>query len=116
MISLRFDSEQLLCKYHPGIILTWTRGRGSRAWLRPRSAVDREAALEVLKDSPFAKVVIGGASHVRMSLGQPEWESHRLLQELADDGFVDYVATSTELPDGARQVISVATRLLLPMR
>ena len=98
---------------HPvyaGIILTWTDGQGSNAWLRPRSEVDREDSLTTLRKSPFAAVVLDGAPSVRMHRGTPEWDEQPLLSRLGEAGFTDYLATVTELPDGARQVVSIATR------
>lgn len=98
---------------HPlyfGIILTWVRGKGSTAWLRPIRANQEEEARRLLAKSPFGPLVAGDCSAVRHRVGEESWSALSALRPLEEDGFVDYLATVTELPDGARQVISIATR------
>lgn len=95
---------------HAGIILTWTDGSGSKAWLRPREQFSLPNTIEVLRKSPFAAVALDGVPAVRMRKSTPKWNAFPLLQQLEQDGFVDYVVTATDLPDGARQVVSLATR------
>ena len=110
---LQLPLSMLFGLKHPiyaGIILTWTDGQGSNAWLRPRSSFSRENSLATLRKSPFASVALDGESVVRMRRSERAWDESPLLQKLGGQGFVDYIATATELPDGARQVISIATR------
>ncbi|MDG1482883.1 MAG: adenylate/guanylate cyclase domain-containing protein [Myxococcota bacterium] len=98
---------------HPlyvGIVLTWTHEDGSTAWLRPRTGQGSADSLKVLRGSPFAPVVLDEVDHVHIRLADPEWGAHKLLRKLGDIGYVDYIATAMPLPDGARQVISIATR------
>jgi hypothetical protein len=98
---------------HPlyfGIILTWVEGAGSTAWLRPLREGQEEHARNVLASSPYGPLIDGGIRLVRHRVGTPEWSAFPKLRSLEEDGFVDYIATITELPDGARQVISIATR------
>ena len=98
---------------HPlyfGIILTWVRGKGSTAWLRPIRANQEEEARRLLAKSPFGPLVAGDCTAVRHRVGEESWSALSALRPLEEDGFVDYLATVTELPDGARQVISIATR------
>ena len=98
---------------HPlyfGVILTWVRGQGSRAWLRPHQPGQQDQALKLLVQSPFGPLLSRDCSHVRYRVGTDEWNAVPRLRGLADDGFVEYFATTTVLPDGARQVVSIATR------
>lgn len=99
---------------HPlylGIILTWVRGKGSTAWLRPIRKNQEAEARRLLAKSPFGPLVAGDCTEVRHRVGEPGWCALPALRPLEDDGFVDYLATVAELPDGARQVISIATRM-----
>lgn len=98
---------------HPryfGIVLTWVRGGGGHAWLRPLQEGQEHAARRVLRQSPFAPLVFDEQTIVRHRAGAPGWDEHEQLSSLREAGFVDYIATVAELPDGARQVISIATR------
>ena len=98
---------------HPlyfGIILTWLRDKGSSAWLRPLQDGQKEAALTLLRKSPFGPLLSPDRSFVQYQLGTPECEGMPLLTQLYQDGFVAYAAIVVELPDGARQVVSIATR------
>jgi len=98
---------------HPiyfGIILTWVRGEGSKAWLRPLEEGQEKRARSLLAKSPFGPLMDGEVQQVRHRIRTPGWSDLPQLQALEEDGFVDYIATATELPDGARQVISIATR------
>ena len=111
---LQLPLSSLFGLKHPiyaGIILTWTAEGGSTAWLRSRTEVDDAAgSLETLRNSPFGPVALDGRPYVRMRVGEERWRRHALLRRLETEGYVDHLATATELPGGARQVISVATR------
>ena len=85
------------------------RARGT-AWLRPIRANQEEEARRLLAKSPFGPLVAGDCTAVRHRVGEESWSVLSALRPLEEDGFVDYLATVTELPDGARQVISIATR------
>ncbi len=98
---------------HPlyfGIILTWVRGSGSNAWLRPLMDGQEASALKTLAESPFGPLLSSDTPHVHYRVGTKAWASQPRLKQLEVDGFVEYFAMTTTLPDGARQVVSIATR------
>ena len=52
---------------HPlyfGIILTWVRGSGSKAWLRPLMDVEAASSLKTLSQSPFGPLLSPDTPHV----------------------------------------------------
>jgi len=98
---------------HPlyfGIILTWVRGSGSNAWLRPLMEGQEAHALKMLGQSPFGPLLSPDTPHVHYRAGTEAWAAQPRLKQLEADGFVEYFALTTTLPDGARQVVSIATR------
>ncbi len=117
-VGLPVDRLQLPLSFvfglkHPvfaGIILTWTHEDGSSAWLRSRENSDLTAARELLEKSPFGPLLKKGNEIIKHRAGTPEWDQYPLLRDLASKGYVEYIALATPLPDGARQVISIATR------
>jgi adenylate cyclase len=98
---------------HPflaGMVLTWTDGGGDEVMLRRRAPDQRETALALLVQSPFAPLLRDGVARVELAPGAPGWEASPMLRRLGAQGFTGYLAVETPLPDGARQVISLATR------
>lgn len=98
---------------HPflaGMVLTWTDGGGDEVMVRRRSPDQREAALTLLAQSPFAPLLRDGQARVELQPGAPAWEASPVLRRLGTQGFTGYLAVESPLPDGARQVVSLATR------
>ncbi len=116
-IGMPIDRIQLPLSYmfglkHPlyvGIILTWTSDGGSRAWLRRREDLEKDAN-QPFATSPFAVLRDAPDSVVRMDAGTEEWARFPLLRDLEGQGYKQYLAVAVPLPDGATQVISIATR------
>ncbi len=96
--------------FYAGMVLTWTAGGGSSAMFRERSPNMVESSMEQIRQSPFGVVLIDGRPSVRLRRGEEAWGRFALMRQLDEQGFTDYLALGLLLPDGARQVLSVATR------
>ena len=96
--------------FYAGMILTWTAGTGSSAMFRERNPHMVESSMEQIRQSPFGVVLLEGRPSVRLRRGEAAWGRFALMQQLDEQGFTDYLAVALPLPDGARQVLSVATR------
>ena len=98
---------------HPflaGMVLTWTEGGGDEVMLRRRAPDQRDTALALLAQSPFAPLLRDGVARVELQPGEAAWEASPMLRRLGAQGFTAYLAVEAPLPDGARQVISLSTR------
>ncbi len=93
--------------FYAGIILTWTEADGVKVLFRERHSVTLNGSTETLKASPYARLIFDGEPLVRYT---PHAEHPiKLIRELHQAGFTDYFAFSIPLPDGAKQVMSLAT-------
>jgi adenylate cyclase len=109
---LQIPLSQLFGLKHPfyfGIIATWTLGGQRKVMYRERINTEGARPKRTLAKSPYRKVALAGESFTRYRIGTAEWTAHAKLVELQDEGFVDYAVAATVLPDGARQILSVAT-------
>ena len=94
--------------FYAGIILTWTEADGVHVNLRERQNFGLADANNALKMSPYGKLIFNGQTFTRYT----PTKDHpiALIAELYEKGFTDYCALSIPLPDGAKQVMSLATR------
>lgn len=95
--------------FYAGVILTWTEDNGVKAHFRERSNSLVSSTIEKLRASPYASLIFDGEPFVHYT-PSPD-HSIKLISELYHDGFTDYFALSILLPDGARQVMSLATKV-----
>ena len=110
---LQLPLSQVFGLQHPfyvGIITTWSEETGRTVLYRERKANFLTPSLQVLAKSPYRGVVVDGLPMCRMHEGTPEWGAYPRLAELQQDGYLDYAVAAMELPDGARQVVSIASR------
>ncbi|MDG1480773.1 MAG: adenylate/guanylate cyclase domain-containing protein [Myxococcota bacterium] len=104
---------------HPvynGILATWQRGSGVNVRLRrhAESAPHQDVDLrELLSNTPYYALVFGGQDSVREDLTAPS-RVLSIYAELAEQGYVDYLAVGLPLPDGRIQLLSLAARTPMP--
>lgn len=96
--------------FYIGMVTTWTVDGVREVFRRPRTAEGLEEAAQLLERSPYRSVACGERTSVVFEAGTAGWEAHERLLELELQGFVSYAALSVELPTGARQVVSVASK------
>lgn len=94
--------------FYMGIIITWTIDEGVTIILRERHNVDRSNTIRVLSKSPYAPLLFEDKEMIRVipKLDDP----YEMIGQLAQKGFTDYLAFKIQLPDGAAQVMSLATQ------
>lgn len=95
--------------------LTWYRG--PKVDVDYHEHVEDEATLdendENLQRTPYHSLVFGGQDYVRFQLTSTSHPSE-VLQRLAQDGYVDYLALALPLPSGRVQPLSIASKTMLP--
>ena len=96
---------------HAVALLTWTREDGVEVDYRPHYDLpdDEAAVTRALQGSPYYSLVVEGQDCLRVNLSQ-DTLGIDLLEDLAEQGYHEYVALALPLPNGKVHPISLAAR------
>lgn len=99
---------------HPryaSVSLRWVRGKGPNVhYIYHEELIDRPFSVR-LKDSPYQEILDGEKTFHSFDLRQSKL-NYPLLEELREEGYVEYCCLVLQLPCNGQQILSLATRSL----